>query len=88
MSHKKIQELLNRLNEDLDKLDATDKKSKAKLSRLIHKIKHKLGGPGHSKQENPLANEIKDVVIHFEIKHPVIAETLAEIKTALYSIGL
>ena len=88
MSNKKILELVDKLNEALKGLDAADEKSKAKLSRLIHGISRKLDETKQSKQEDPLSDEIKDAVIHFEIKHPVIAETLEQIKLALYSIGL
>ncbi len=88
MSNKKIPGLLDRLNKALEGLDATDEKSKAKLSLLIRKINRKLDKPGDSKQKDSFTDEIKDAAIYFEVKHLVIAETLDEIKIALYSIGL
>ncbi len=88
MSNQKILTLVDKLNKALDGLDAADQESKAKLSQVIQKISRKLAKPGPSKQEDPLANEIKDAMLHFEIKHPVIAETLEQIKRSLYSIGL
>ena len=87
MSNKKILELLGKLNKALEKLDTTDAKSRAKLSRLIQKIDRKLGAEGSKKQDS-LGDELNEAVIHFEIEHPAIAEALNEIKLALHSIGL
>lgn len=88
MGNKKIMELLDKLNKALEGLDASDEKSRKKLSQLIQKIDRKLGGAEKAGKDSPLADELKDAAIHFEAKHPMIAETLEQIKLSLYSIGL
>ena len=88
MNNKKILDLLDRLNKALSGMDAPDTESRAKLTQLIHKINRKLGEVKETKHESSFADEITDAIIHFETKHPVIAETLEQLKMALYSIGL
>jgi hypothetical protein len=88
MTNKKLIEALNRLRKALGDLDKKDKKSREKLSLLIDDINRNLASPESSKQDRRLLVQLKDAVVHFEVKHPVITEAINDIKMALYSIGL
>jgi hypothetical protein len=87
-ANKKLAELLEKLNNALETLDSTDEKSRKKLSQLIKNINLKLGKPEHNDDDAPLADQLKDTVVHFEVSHPAITDILNQIKLALYSMGL
>ncbi|MFT7637394.1 MAG: hypothetical protein ACI9Y8_001168 [Candidatus Omnitrophota bacterium] len=88
MTNPKLAEALKKLNAEIDKLEPADQESREKLETLVNDINNKLHGHSDQEQDNGLASQIKESALCFEARHPVISETLGEIKLALYGIGL
>jgi predicted transcriptional regulator len=88
MTNNELIRALDRLKKAIGRLDKADEESRKRLSRLINDINRKLDRPEDSEHDNRLLEQLKDAVVHFKVKHPVITETINEIKIALYSIGL
>ncbi len=88
MTNQKLADALNKLNKVIDKLEADDQESREKLETLVNSINAKLHGSKDQKRDNGLADQIKESALSFEVKHPLITDTLNEIKLALYGIGL
>ena len=88
MTNNKLIEALDRLRKAMGDLDKRDEESRKRLSQLIDDINRKLASPENSEHDSRLLEQLKDAVVHFKVKHPLITETINEIKMALYSIGL
>jgi predicted transcriptional regulator len=88
MTNNELIQALDRLQKAMRNLDKTDEESRKRLSQLINDINRKLASPENLEHDNRLLEQLKDAVVHFKVKHPVITETIDEIKMALYSIGL
>jgi hypothetical protein len=79
---------LNKLTEELQKIDSSDTESKELLKQLLISIELKLNEPQNQENNNQLLSKLKSETIHFEVKHPLISSTLEDIVAILTKLGL
>lgn len=88
MSDEKLRKSLARLKKAMEELDESDETSRQKLARVIEDVQRKLNREETSQPEKPLSAQIKDAIVHFEVKHPTITSILNDISMVLSNMGL
>ena len=86
MSEQKINDALDALREEGDRLDNLE--AKELLTNLVENIEQNVDYAGLSGEHQDLVEDVKDVITHFEVEHPSITGILNEILMALGNIGI
>jgi hypothetical protein len=88
MADDRLREALDRLAKAAERFDPQDRASKERLEKLVDQVNRRLGGRANKEEDQRLADDLGEAVLHFEARHPLITETVREIKLALYGMGL
>jgi len=88
MAEKELKEALDKLVEELQKIDQSDSESREWLTQLVNSIELKLSAPEDKERHAGLIDKLKEKTAHFEAKHPVIGRTLEEIVAILVRLGI
>lgn len=85
---KKLQNLLAKLNAEIDKIDVNDSTSRVKLEELSQQINAKLQNTDSSEPRNKLITKLQESAINFKDEHPMIAANIEEMIDILVKLGL
>ena len=88
MAEKELKEALDKLIEELDKIDQNDHQSREMLKQLVSSLELKLSEPDNKEHHDQLLDKLKGETVHFEVKHPLISRTLEEIVAILVRLGI
>ena len=88
MAPKELEIALNKLIQELNKLDNVDEETKESIQRLIDSVQSLLSEPENKEQHSQLLGNLKNETIKFEVKHPLISSTLEEIIDILVRFGI
>ncbi len=86
MSEQKINDALDALREEGDRLDNPE--AKELLTNLVENIEQHVDYAGLSEEHQDLVEDVKDAITHFEVEHPSITGILNEIMMVLCNIGI
>jgi uncharacterized coiled-coil DUF342 family protein len=87
MTEKQINNALNELRSEIDKLHLDNHDAKNRLNQLLQNIEHSLGndqGEGH----HDLIVEMRQAISHFEVEHPRITGIINDIMMTLSNLGI
>ena len=62
--------------------------SRAKLEQLLMDLEERLKQPRDTGNDNDLADQLKESMLHFETSHPALTGILNDIMIKLSSIGV
>ena len=88
MSREELQNALDSLQSEIDRLDSTDHAVKERLTHLIADVEHELDQPETRTDDTVAQETIANLIEQFEMEHPRITETLNRIMVALGSMGI
>lgn len=87
MTEQNINDALQQLRNEIDKLHLDDRDVKDRLNQLVESIEGSMGGvplePDHD-----LVEELKDVISQFEVEHPRITGIVNELMMTLSNLGI
>jgi len=86
MSEQKINDALDALREEGDRLDSSE--AKERLTNLVDNIEQNVDYTGLSVDHQDLVEDVKDAITHFEVEHPSITGLLNEVMMTLGNIGI
>ena len=84
----RLSEALETLRAEIDALDENDSESRAKLEQLLMDLEERLKQPRDTGNDNDLADQLKESMLHFETSHPALTGILNDIMIKLSSIGV
>lgn len=87
MSDKKLNNLLNDLRSEIDRLQRVDAPSQARLDKLFAAIQTKVGDHQKSEEEG-FFEELDESIKEFEATHPTLTRILNNIMTTLSNTGI
>jgi hypothetical protein len=90
MTEQQINNALEELRREIERLDLSDTETKERLTGLVESIEQRMtAAPGVVEEGQPdLLNEMNDAVTQFEVEHPRITGILNDIMMALSSSGI
>ncbi len=90
MTEQQINNALEDLRREIERLDLSDTETKERLTGLVESIEQRMAAaPGVVEEDQPdLLNEMNDAVTQFEVEHPRITGILNDIMMALSSSGI
>lgn len=90
MTEQQINNALEELRREIERLDLSDTETKERLTGLVESIEQRMAAaPGVVEEDQPdLLNEMNDAVTQFEVEHPRITGILNDIMMALSSSGI
>ena len=87
MPNKKIIELLEQLQEELDQIDPKDVKGRELLENITADISSLLKESSIPAEDSVL-QRLQDTIDHFNIEHPKLTMALSEIMSILSNAGI
>ena len=84
----RLTEAVETLRAEIDALDENDSESRAKLEQLLIDLEERLKQPRDTGNDNDLADQLKESMLHFETSHPALTGILNDIMIKLSSIGV
>jgi CII-binding regulator of phage lambda lysogenization HflD len=84
----RLTEAVETLRAEIDALDENDSESRAKLEQLLMDLEERLKQPRDTGNDNDLADQLKESMLHFETSHPALTGILNDIMIKLSSIGV
>ena len=88
MTEQQINDALEELRREIEKLDIGDQETKERLADLVESIEQRMT-PGVVDEDQPdLIVEMNEAVTQFEVEHPRITGILNDIMMALSSSGI
>ncbi|WKZ34510.1 MAG: DUF4404 family protein [Anaerolineales bacterium] len=87
MLDKKVRELLEQLQDELDHVDSLDQKGRDLLNNIAADINRLLKSPSIEPDESVL-RRLEDTIDHFKIEHPKLTMALSEMMTILSNAGI
>ena len=87
MSKEKIQESLDRLKQEVGKLNVAQAADKKRIQQLIAELERRMEAPGALDQEG-LIDQIDDTLKELEVEYPTITGILNGIATTLSNYGI
>lgn len=87
MEDKALQELLERLQGEIEKTQSLDEKGRELLRRLdadIHELLERSGG----RSDESVLRRLRDGIDHFEVTHPTLTAMLSQILNSLSNAGI
>jgi len=88
MAQKELEAALKKLIQEIDKIDNTDEKTKESIGQLVNSIQLLINEPENKEQHSQLLEELKNTTIQFDVKHPLISNTLEELIDILVRLGI
>jgi hypothetical protein len=89
MTDQNWRDLLDKLQDELDRTEVTDEASREKLRNLqadVHDLRERSGDKIDS--DEPLLERLQDSIEHFETSHPELTMTLSQMMTILSNAGI
>lgn len=83
-----LEEAIKRLEEMRDGFDSGDTESRDKLDQMIAHIKASQDQPASTEKYETLIAKLKQTVLNFESKHPVLTRFIEDLKLKLMNLGL
>lgn len=87
MKDNKIRELLEQLQDELDRIESLDETGRGLLDHITADIASLLDGSGRQPDETIL-QRLQDSIDHFEIEHPKLTMALSEMMSILSNAGI
>ncbi|NJD08398.1 MAG: DUF4404 family protein [Methylococcaceae bacterium] len=87
MTEQNINDALQQLRNEIDKLHLDDRGVKDRLNQLVESIEGSLGGEP-LESDHDLVEELKDVISQFEVEHPRITGIVNELMMTLSNLGI
>ncbi len=87
MKDNKIRELLEQLQDELDRIGPLDEKGRDLLDHITADIADLLDGSGRQPDE-PFLQRLQDSIDHFKIEHPKLTMALSEMMSILSNAGI
>ncbi len=88
MTSIKLQNELEKLREEVNKVASDDIGARDRLNLLISDIEKKLDEPSNESHHNNLVHSIKDAIGQFETEHPRATGILNDIMVTLSNMGI
>ncbi len=88
MKKETLQTKLEQLRTELAAASALDEKTHAQLRDLVADIEHAIETEGEETESEPLINQVDDLVLKFEAKHPQLTSALNQVAAALANLGI
>ena len=86
---KSLQDLLDRLHNELEQTDSMDDRGNEMLRHLDADIRNRLKDSGKPiETDEPLIERLQETIDHFETTHPSLTLTLSEMMTILSNAGI
>ncbi len=86
--NQKLQETLQALREEINKLRPDDRESKDRLEQLVRKLELKLDRPDDTTHHHSLTEGLSDTLTYFEVSHPRITGVLNDLMMTLSNMGI
>jgi len=86
--NEKLQETLQALRKEIDKLKPDETESKDRLEQLIRKLELKLDRPDDTNRHLSLTEGLSDSLTYFEVSHPRITGVLNDLMMTLSNMGI
>ncbi|MBE0681480.1 MAG: DUF4404 family protein [Anaerolineales bacterium] len=87
MKNQKIRELLDQLQEELDRIDSQDEKGRRLLNNISADINSLLEDSNYRPDE-PILQRLQDTIDHFKVEHPTLTMALSEMLAILSNAGI
>ncbi len=87
MSQEKLQQSLQALQDEVDKLDTAHEEVRDRATRLIDDIEKQLDSP-HDIDSESVIDHIRSLIEKFEVEHPRITGIMNRIMMALSDMGI
>jgi len=89
MANNDLNQLLQKLHDDLDNTKAVDEKGRELLRVLNADIQELLDrSENRESDDNSLLERLQESIDHFEVTHPALTSALSNIMTALNNAGI
>jgi len=88
MTEENINDALQQLRNEIDKLHLDDRDVKDRLNQLVESIEGSLVGGEPLEPDHDLVEELKDVISQFEVEHPRITGIVNELMMTLSNMGI
>lgn len=88
MSNQDLQESLDRLHAEVDKLQAKDELLRQRLDRLISDVERQIEGPEDDQHAATLIGDLQKQIEQFETEHPRVTGILNHIMVTLSNMGI
>ncbi len=83
-----IEATLNRLRDEIERLDSTDHDARARLGHLVRDIERSLGDVKAAGADGGASERLKASILGFEVSHPRLATVMNELVEKLGNIGI
>lgn len=88
MTDQNLQNLLEKLHEELQRVESVDEKGRDLLRGIDMEIRGLLDRSGESTEDTSLAKSLQSALDHFEITHPKLTMAISEMLNALNNAGI
>lgn len=89
MDNQKLRELLERLHNELEHLEATDEAGRERLRHLDADIRSLLARSDEGVEtDEPMLERLQESIDHFEMSHPQLTMMLSQMMTILSNAGI
>jgi hypothetical protein len=89
MTHQNLRELLEKLHDELERVDVTDEAGRERLRHLDADIRALLRRSGEDlERDEPMLERFQDSIDHFETSHPQITMMISQMMTILSNAGI
>lgn len=89
MSEEKINNALEELRREVERLEVGDSEARERLTNLIENLEQNLKPSEVSEDGHQgLIDDVKEVVTHFEVEHPRVTGILNDIMMTLSNMGI
>ncbi|MHB8779444.1 MAG: DUF4404 family protein [Anaerolineales bacterium] len=87
MNNNRIRELLQQLQDELDRSEPLDEKGRGLLDHLIADIENLLDDSG-AQADEPVLQRLRESMDHFKIEHPNLTMALSDMMAILSNAGI
>ena len=89
MNDQNLRELLEKLHNELERLEATDERDQEKLRQLDADIQSLLKrSDADLEADEPMLERLQDTIDHFETTHPRLTMMMSQMMTILSNAGI
>ena len=90
MNPEEMLEILKALQDELEGAETIHPDHRRSLQKLTDEIQQTLssGSPKHSTDENTLSQRMKQSIIEFEVRHPIIGGLVERLTDGLSGMGI
>lgn len=88
MNDKDLEQQLEALKQQIEKVDERDQAVRGKLRDLAKTIQHKLDYPQDKEKHGAVLTHLEEGVVAFKVKHPMISAELERLVDMLKNMGI